>query len=670
MANNKLTRQQKEAVGLLSIGTFLEYFDLMLYVHMSVLLNELFFPQTNPTTAKLLGVTAFCLTFVFRPVGGFIIGKIGDIVGRKHTIMATTFIMALTCLTMALIPTYKEIGILATVIVIICRGLQGISSLGEGMGALIYITESLKQPYRYIAIGIIDIFSMLGSMTALIVSFLATSSNYGWRVAFFVGAIIASVGFIARTRLRETADFTNYKKRMVYKSEVSNSDYSSKCNEFVDDIDKKNIVRMFFSIFAVPLSFYVSYIYLGDFMIEKLEMKPAEVMMHNLALTILCIIAMCVFAYLCKKYHPLRMLKLSYIVLVVAVLLLPYCLENIIKSSNETILLFLFQFLLHVYAGTFFNEAIYLKSIPIRSRFTIIGAMFGIGTAIGYAVTSYGLIYLTKWFGYYGIWALYAPVIIGVMWGMECLKKLEVKNGRYHNYPHEDPPEEDTAIDEEDYDYEDLGDEYEPFTHRCEYTTNLMNKLDESSKEKNIKLNMKLIEKAMVFAKRWHGTQMRKTGDHPYYWHPLMVAEMVAERYLKTDIIIGAILHDTVEDSDCTVELVEEKFNKRIAEMVDRLTKKRFENGKHIKLTLEQTLDKLQKLGDNEALFVKQMDRQHNLETIEGLNPEKQRKMAEESRNYFVRLVAIIGDKLNIYGKIHLENKMFKSCCDILRKKK
>ena len=104
--------------------------------------------------------------------------------------------------------------------------------------------------------------------------------------------------------------------------------------------------------------------------------------------------------------------------------------------------------------------------------------------------------------------------------------------------------------------------------------------------------------------------------------------------------------------------------------MVDRLTKKRFENGEHIKLTLEQTLDKLQKLNDNEALFIKQMDRQHNLETIDGLKPEKQQKMAEETRDYFVRLIAIIGDKLNIYGKIHLENKMFKSCCDILRKKK
>ena len=124
------------------------------------------------------------MTFAFRPIGGFIIGRIGDIMGRKYTIMLTSFIMAFTYLTMALIPTYTEIGIVATAVVMICRAFQGISSLGEGMGALIYTTEALRPPHRYIAIGIIDIFSVSGGLFALLISFLASSSTYGWRVAF------------------------------------------------------------------------------------------------------------------------------------------------------------------------------------------------------------------------------------------------------------------------------------------------------------------------------------------------------------------------------------------------------------------------------------------------------------------------------------------------------
>jgi hypothetical protein len=67
-----LTREQKEAVGLLSVGTFLEYFDLMLYVHMAVLLNELFFPKTDPFTASLLAAFSFCSMYLLRPFGAIL----------------------------------------------------------------------------------------------------------------------------------------------------------------------------------------------------------------------------------------------------------------------------------------------------------------------------------------------------------------------------------------------------------------------------------------------------------------------------------------------------------------------------------------------------------------------------------------------------------------------
>ena len=80
-----LTREQKEAVGLLSIGTFLEYFDLMLFVHMAVLLNELFFPKTDPFTGSLLSAFAFCSTYLLRPFGALIFGYIGDNIGLSAT---------------------------------------------------------------------------------------------------------------------------------------------------------------------------------------------------------------------------------------------------------------------------------------------------------------------------------------------------------------------------------------------------------------------------------------------------------------------------------------------------------------------------------------------------------------------------------------------------------
>ena len=166
---NKLTKKHKEAVGLLCIGTFLEYFDLMLYVHMAVLINDLFFPKTDdPKMLYIYGAIAFCSSYILRPFGGLLIGWIGDKYGRKITILITSFSMSAACLVMSAVPTYEKIGIAATFIVTGCRMVQGFSSMGEITGAFVYITESLKAPLRYSVVTFVTIFNRLGSLFALI----------------------------------------------------------------------------------------------------------------------------------------------------------------------------------------------------------------------------------------------------------------------------------------------------------------------------------------------------------------------------------------------------------------------------------------------------------------------------------------------------------------------
>src|SRR5271166_1263690 len=110
---SSLQREQRQAIGLLSIGTFLEYFDLFLYAHMAVVLNELFFPKADTHSQALLSAFAFSSAFVFRPIGALLFGYIGDTYGRKTTIMITTFMMSVTCVIMANAPTYAQVGITA-----------------------------------------------------------------------------------------------------------------------------------------------------------------------------------------------------------------------------------------------------------------------------------------------------------------------------------------------------------------------------------------------------------------------------------------------------------------------------------------------------------------------------------------------------------------------------
>ncbi len=171
---SSLNSEQKEAVGLLQIGTFLEYFDLMLYVHMAVLLNDIFFPKTDPHTASILAAFAFCSTYLLRPFGALLFGYIGDHIGRKSTVILTTMMMAISCIIMATLPTYAQIGITAAWLMIICRILQGLSSMGEIVGAEIYLTEITTPPIRYPIVALIGCASRLGNMAALGIATLIT----------------------------------------------------------------------------------------------------------------------------------------------------------------------------------------------------------------------------------------------------------------------------------------------------------------------------------------------------------------------------------------------------------------------------------------------------------------------------------------------------------------
>ncbi|MFQ3307727.1 MAG: (p)ppGpp synthase/HD superfamily hydrolase [Candidatus Midichloriaceae bacterium] len=133
-------------------------------------------------------------------------------------------------------------------------------------------------------------------------------------------------------------------------------------------------------------------------------------------------------------------------------------------------------------------------------------------------------------------------------------------------------------------------------------------------------------------------------------------------------MIVAAILHDVVEDTECSVETIKDAFNERISEMVDKLTRDRIDNGEKLKLTLEEVVQNLGDSEDYETLFVKVVDRIHNLETIDGLKQEKQEKMGAETIDNLIGLISIIADKLNIYGKFHLENRIVKLSSDIAKK--
>jgi (p)ppGpp synthase/HD superfamily hydrolase len=164
----------------------------------------------------------------------------------------------------------------------------------------------------------------------------------------------------------------------------------------------------------------------------------------------------------------------------------------------------------------------------------------------------------------------------------------------------------------------------------CSYSIRLIDKL-KSLDTKNV-LDFNLINKAIYWAKKYHGDQKRKSGE-PYYSHPLEVAYMVSEYKLKTDVIVASILHDIVEDTEVTVEMIQGTFGERIAEMVDRLTRDRPDG---TKLSVEEILNNAYHLKDKEVLLIKLFDRLHNIQTLNSMSLEKLEKKIKESLKYFL----------------------------------
>ena len=196
------------------IGTTIEFFDFYIYGTAAVLVfPALFFPAGNPTTATLQSLATFALAFFARPIGSALFGHFGDRIGRKATLVAALMTMGASTVAIGLLPTYAALGLLAPVLLALCRFGQGLGLGGEWGGAVLLATENAPRgrAARY------GMFPQLGAPLGFILStgvFVLLSAlseaeffAWGWRVPFLASAVLVLVGLYVRLQLTETPAF-------------------------------------------------------------------------------------------------------------------------------------------------------------------------------------------------------------------------------------------------------------------------------------------------------------------------------------------------------------------------------------------------------------------------------------------------------------------------------
>lgn len=209
------------------IGMFLEVFDFLVYGYLATIIAEIFFPPMVPAAALLSALAVFGVGYLMRPVGSLVFGHISDKYGRKVAFAFTLIIMGIATIGIGLSPTYEAVGILATIILIIFRLLQGFSLGGEFGSATTYMLEHAPSHRRALYASIVQGMWPLGILAAVVTLYLVSALSkeamlsWGWRIPFLVAGVIAIVGLIARLMLEETPVFKEIERRgLVAKSPI------------------------------------------------------------------------------------------------------------------------------------------------------------------------------------------------------------------------------------------------------------------------------------------------------------------------------------------------------------------------------------------------------------------------------------------------------------------
>jgi MFS family permease len=216
--NRPMTREERKVILGSSLGTVFEWYDFYLYGSLAALIGTHFFSQYPEGTRNIFALMTFAAGFLVRPFGALVFGRIGDLVGRKYTFLVTIVIMGASTFLVGVLPGSDSIGILAPVLLIVLRCLQGLALGGEYGGAATYVAEHSPNGRRGFYTSFIQITATAGLFLSLIVILgtrtitgEAAFAAWGWRIPFLVSIILLGISVWIRSTLNESPAFQKMK---------------------------------------------------------------------------------------------------------------------------------------------------------------------------------------------------------------------------------------------------------------------------------------------------------------------------------------------------------------------------------------------------------------------------------------------------------------------------
>lgn len=407
----KISSSRLKAIFGGSIGNLVEWYDWYAYSAFALYFSASFFPQGNKTAQLLNTAGIFALGFLMRPIGGWIFGRIADKVGRKQSMTLSVLLMSFGSLLIAFIPTYQSIGIIAPLVLLFARLLQGLSVGGEYGVSATYLSEMASKNRRGFYSSFQYVTLIGGQLFALGIQLIlqkvlsdAELHAWGWRIPFVIGAILSLVALYMRSILYETKAFETQKNR------------SDERKGTIRELLKhpKALLIVIGLTLGGTLAFYTYTTYMQKFLVYTVNLSKAES-------TLISFISMLIFALIQPLFGALsdrigrRPLLISFGVLG------SICTVPLLTALSHTTSLYTAFFLLlsglFIVSGyTSINAIVKAELFPAEVRALGVGLPYALTVAIFGGTAEYVALYL-KDIGYesYFYWYISGCIFLSLL---------------------------------------------------------------------------------------------------------------------------------------------------------------------------------------------------------------------------------------------------------------
>ncbi|MGF6772197.1 MFS family permease [Paraburkholderia sp. GAS199] len=375
-------RQPVRAASAAFIGTMIEWYDFYIYATAAALVfGELYFPSHDPFVSTMASFATFAVGFFARPLGGVIFGHLGDRIGRKKALMTTLMMMGVATVCVGLLPAYAKVGVLAPVLLVLLRVVQGVAVGGEWGGAVLMAGEHAPKGRRTFFAS----FAQLGSPAGLILSLIAFRAvtamphddfiAYGWRLPFLASAVLLAVGIFIRMGVNESPEFAREKeaKRTV---ELPIAEVFRSSGALVALCIGANTIGI--------AGVYFTNTFMISYTTQNIGVSKSLILDCLFAVAIIQFLSQPLAAWLAEKLGGARFLKLAALCAMVS----PYPMFTLVQSGNRLSMIVGIAIAVVCMASFYSVIAGFVSGVfPVRVRYSAISLSYQVCGAIAGGLT-------------------------------------------------------------------------------------------------------------------------------------------------------------------------------------------------------------------------------------------------------------------------------------------